>query len=82
MASDWKIGSDPRRRTTDQLRNFRRANEGAVAWDTEAPADFTFVYHPHRVLVRAADADDFERSVAQLDKDVLTEPPRRDECRL
>lgn len=79
---DWKIGSDKRRRTTDQLRDFREANEGQVAWDTEAPADFTYVFHPHRVLVRAADADDFERSVAQLDKDVLEEAPRRDDVRL
>ncbi len=82
MASDWKIGSDTRRRTTDQLRHFREANEGSVAWDTEAPADFTYVFHPHRVLVRAADADDFERSVQQLDKGVLTEPPSRDDASL
>ncbi|PKH44174.1 Subtilase family protein [Nocardioides alpinus] len=80
--SDWKIGDDARRRTTDQLRDFRAANDGQVAWDTEAPADFTYVFHPHRVLVRAADADDFERAVAQLDKGVLTEPPRRDDVRL
>ena len=53
-----------------------------MAWDTEAPADFTFVFHPDRVLVRAADVDDFERAVAQLDKGVLAEPPRRDDVRL
>ncbi|MCW2738588.1 S8/S53 family peptidase [Nocardioides sp.] len=79
---DWKIGSDARRRTTDQLRDFRAANDGQVAWDTEAPADFTYVYHPDRVLVRAADVDDFERAVAQLDKGTLGEPPRRDDVRL
>ena len=82
MTGDWKIGSDKRRRATDQLRNFREANDGQVAWDTEAPADFTYVFHPDRVLVRAADADDFERAVAQLDKGLLTEPPRRDDVRL
>ena len=50
---DWKIGNDKRRRSTDQLRNLRRANDGQVRWDTEAPADFTYLYHPDRVLVRA-----------------------------
>lgn len=80
--SDWKIGSDARRRTTDQLRDFRAANDGQVAWDTEAPADFTYVYHPHRVLVQAGDVEDFERAVAQLDKATLGEPPRRDDVRL
>ena len=80
--SDWKIGSDKRRRSTDQLRHLREANEGQVEWDTEAPADFTFAFHPHRVLVRAEDVDDFDRAVAALDKGVLTEPPRRDDVGL
>lgn len=66
MAGDWKIGNDDRRRTTDQLRHFRQANEGQVAWDTEAPADFTYLYHPDRVLMRAADAEAFERAIAGL----------------
>ena len=79
---DWKIGSDRRRRSTDQLDDLREANDGELAWDTTAPADFTFLYHPHRVLVRADDVDDFERAVSQLDKDVLGEPPRRDDVRL
>jgi subtilisin family serine protease len=79
---DWTIGSDARRRTTDQLRDFRAANDGQVAWDTEAPADFTYVFHPDRVLVRAADADDFERLVTQLDEGVLSEAPQRDDIRL
>ncbi|MBS2937464.1 S8/S53 family peptidase [Nocardioides sp. J2M5] len=82
MASDWKIGSDRRRRTTDQLRAFRAANEGSVAWDTEAPADFTYLYHPDRVLVRAADVEAFERAAETLDKEVLGESPRRDEATL
>lgn len=82
MANDWKIGSDERRRVTDQLRDFRGANDGEVAWDTEAPADFTFVFHPDRLLVRGEDVDAFESAVARLDKDVLGEPPRRDEVRL
>lgn len=80
--SDWKIGNDKRRRSTDQVRDFSEINDGQVEWDTEAPADFTFVYHPDRVLVRAADADDFEGAVARIDKDVLTEPARRDDVRL
>ncbi|MFC7361590.1 S8 family peptidase [Nocardioides astragali] len=75
---DWKIGSDKRRRTTDQLRDFREAAGGQVEWDTEAPADFTFVYHPDRVLVRSADADAFDRGIAQLDEGVLKGTPRRD----
>lgn len=75
---DWKIGIDRRRRTTDQLRDFREANDGQVEWDTEAPADFTFVYHPDRVLVRAADADAFDQAVAKLDDGVLEGAPRRD----
>ncbi|WP_210648614.1 S8/S53 family peptidase [Nocardioides sp. SYSU D00065] len=82
MAGDWKIGSDRRRRTTDQLRDFRAANRGQVAWDTEAPADFTYIYHPDRVLVRAADADAFDRAVAELDRGILAEAPLRDDVRL
>ena len=66
MAGDWKIGNDRRRRTTDQLRQFREINDGQVAWDTEAPADFTYLYHPDRVLVRTEDTDDFERGVERL----------------
>ncbi len=79
---DWKIGNDERRRTTDQLRNFRAANDGQVAWDTEAPADFTYVYHPDRVLVRAADADQFDLAVGRLDTGIFKDPPRRDDVRL
>jgi subtilisin family serine protease len=82
MASDWKIGSDERRRATDQLRSFRTANDGQVAWDTEAPADFTYLFHPHRVLVRAADAAAFEGLVAQLGERVLTGELRRDDVSL
>lgn len=66
MAGDWKIGSDRRRRTTDQLRQFRAVNEGQVAWDTEAPADFTYLYHPDRVLVRAADVEEFDRALERV----------------
>ena len=40
-----------------------------MAWDTEAPADFTYLYHPDRILVRAADTTDFEEA---LDRNVLT----------
>ncbi|MCF6377192.1 S8/S53 family peptidase [Nocardioides KLBMP 9356] len=76
--SDWKIGNDSRRRTTDQLRDLRAANDGGVAWDTEAPADFTYLFHPDRVLMRSDDTADFERAVAQLDKGVLEESPRVD----
>ena len=79
---DWRIGNDARRRTTDQLRDFQAVNDGQVAWDTEAPADFTYVFHPDHVLVRDADADAFERAVTQLEKGVLAEPPRRDDVRL
>lgn len=79
---DWKIGSDERRRATDQLRSFRTANEGQVAWDTEAPADFTYVFHPDRVLVRAADAETFEGLVAQLGDRVLLGELRRDDVSL
>ncbi len=53
--SDWKIGDDRRRRSTDQLRDLNQANDGDVWWDTEAPADFTYLYHPDRVLVRGGD---------------------------
>ena len=79
---DWKIGSDKRRRSTDQLRHLREANDGQVEWDTEAPADFTFAYHPHRVLVRVEDADDFDRAVEHLDEGVFKDPPRRDDVSL
>ncbi len=63
MVSDDNIGSDHRRRTTDQLEHFRRANDGRVAWDTEAPADFTFLFDPDHVLVRAEAAEAFERAL-------------------
>ncbi len=80
--SDWKIGSDQRRRSTDQLRNLDEANDGQVRWDTEAPADFTYLYHPDRVLVRLADADDFDRAVRALGDGLFTDPPVRDDVRL
>jgi subtilisin family serine protease len=79
---DWKIGDDKRRRSTDQLRDLKEANDGAVAWDTEAPADFTYLFHPDHVLVEIEDVDDFEAAVERLDKGVLTEAPRRDDVRL
>ena len=79
---DWKIGDDRRRRVTDQLRGFRAANDGQVDWDTEAPADFTYLYHPDRVLVRASEAEGFDRAVARLDKGVLRGEPVRDDARL
>ena len=76
------IGDDRRRRSTDQLRALRKANDGAVHWNTEAPADFTFLFHPDRVLVRAADADAFESIVAKVGDRVLTGEPRRDDVSL
>jgi subtilisin family serine protease len=79
---DWKIGNDRRRRSTDQLRNFKEANDGQAEWDTQAPADFTYVYHPDRVLVRLADADEFDRAVRELDEGIFKDPPRRDDVRL
>ena len=79
---DWKIGDDKRRRSTDQLRDLRQANDGQVHWDTEAPADFTFLFHPDRVLVRAADAEEFDGAVARLDKGVLRGEPMRDETQI
>jgi subtilisin family serine protease len=59
VPGDFKIGDDGRRRTTDQLEELRAANEGQLAWDTEAPADFTYLYHPEQVLVREEDVDAF-----------------------
>lgn len=79
---DWMIGDDRRRRSTDQLRDLKEANDGQVDWDTEAPADFTYLFHPDRVLVRAADADTFDEVIGKLDEGILTEPPRRDDVRL
>ena len=60
---DWMIGDDKRRRSTDQLRHLREANDGQVDWDTEAPADFTYLFHPDNVLVDADGVDDFEEAV-------------------
>ncbi len=74
--SDWKIGNDSRRRTTDQLRDFRAANDGAVEWDTEAPADFTYLFHPDAVLVRSDDSAVFERAIGALEDGVLKGKPR------
>ena len=79
---DWMIGDDRRRRSTDQLRDLRKANDGQVDWNTEAPADFTYLFHPDRVLVGAEDVEEFEAAAARLDKGVLGEPPRRDDVRL
>ena len=76
------IGDDRRRRSTDQLRDLRRANDGQVDWNTEAPADFTYLFHPDRVLVGAEDVEEFEAAAARLGKGVLSEPPRRDDVRL
>ena len=45
-ADDYKIGDEGRRVTTDQLEQLREANPGQVAWDTEAPADFTLSLPP------------------------------------
>ena len=82
MSGDWKIGDDRRRRSTDQIRAFQKANEGEVAWDTLAPADFTFVFHPDRVLVDGDDVEAFEGLVAQLGDRILTGEPRRDDVEL
>ncbi len=76
------IGDDKRRRTTDQLRAFRRANRGQVAWNTEAPADFTYLYHPDRVLVRRADVEEFEEIARQVGERLFKGEPRRDDVNL
>ncbi|WP_248582897.1 S8/S53 family peptidase [Nocardioides sp. InS609-2] len=65
--SDFKIGDDGRRRTTDQLQALRRANDDRVAWDTEAPADFTYLYDPDHVLVRVRDVEEFEAALGRLE---------------
>ena len=76
------IGDDRRRRTTDQLRAFRRANEGQVDWNTEAPADFTYLYHPDRVLVRREDADEFEGITRRVGERLFKGEARRDDVNL
>lgn len=63
MPGDFNIADDERRRTTDQLRQLKRDNESgdkrrSVVWNTEAPADFTFLYDPNNLLVRAGEAND------------------------
>lgn len=70
MSHDFNIKDDARRRSTDQLQNFREANDGAVAWNTEAPADFTFLFDPDHVLVRASAVEAFERAV-EATKDIF-----------
>jgi subtilisin family serine protease len=82
MSGDWKIGDDRRRRTTDQVRAFQKANEGGVAWDTLAPADFTYVFHPDRVLVDSEDVEAFEELVARLGERILIGELRRDDVDL
>ena len=76
------IGDDRRRRSTDQLRNLTKANDGQVRWDTEAPADFTFLYHPDHLLVAGDDVEELEAAFDRLDKGILSEPPRRDDVRI
>ncbi len=76
MASDWKIGSDNDDAPPTSSAAFAKANDGQVAWDTEAPADFTYVYHPDRVLVRSADVEEFDRAVARLDQSVFKDRRR------
>jgi hypothetical protein len=63
MVRDFNIRSDERRRLTDQLEQFSRANDERVEWNTQAPADFTFLFDPDHVLVRASAVEAFERSV-------------------
>lgn len=65
MAGDFKIGDDGRRRTTDQLDLLQQANRGRIAWDTEAPADFTYLFDPDHVLVAADDAEAFEAALTR-----------------
>ncbi|MDR7253627.1 subtilisin family serine protease [Nocardioides sp. BE266] len=79
---DWMIGDDRRRRATDQLRHLRRANDGEVAWNTEAPADFTYLFHPNRVLVRRADAEEFEGIVRRVGERLFKGEARRDDVNL
>ena len=82
MAKDFNIRDDARRKLTDQVENFHQANDGAVAWNTEAPADFTFLFDPDHVLVRASAAEAFERAI-EASKDLFegeltrTEDPAR-----
>jgi subtilisin family serine protease len=79
---DWMIGDDRRRRSTDQLRDLRKANDGQVAWNTEAPADFTFLFHPDHLLVGDEDVDALEAAFERLDKELLAGTPRRDDVRI
>ena len=67
--SDFKIGDDARRRAPPTSWNgCEDANRGAVAWDTEAPADFTYLYDPDHVLVRADDTDAAEGALRRIQR--------------
>ena len=66
MAHDYDIRDDARRKLTDQVENFRTANNGAVAWNTEAPADFTFLFDPDHVLVRTRAEEAFAKAFEAL----------------
>ena len=70
MPGDFTIGDDGRRRTSDQLDLLTRANPGRVAWDSEAPADFTYLYDPDHLLVRAEDVSAFEAALDRNDSAV------------
>ena len=66
MAHDYNIRDDARRKLTDQVENFRTANDGAVAWNTEAPADFTFLFDPDHLLVRTRAEEAFAKAFEAL----------------
>ena len=55
-------------RATDQLERLREANEGRLTWDTEAPADFTYLYDPDHVLVRVEDTDAAEEALRRIQR--------------
>ncbi|MBC2931566.1 S8/S53 family peptidase [Nocardioides sp. zg-1228] len=71
MAHDHEIKDDARRKLTDQVLNFHEANGDAVAWNTEAPADFTFLFDPDHLLVRTSAVEAFERAVAATKDELL-----------
>lgn len=71
MAHEYNIKDDARRKLTDQVLNFHAANDGAVAWNTAAPADFTFLFDPDHVLVRASATEAFERAVEATKDELL-----------
>jgi subtilisin family serine protease len=67
MVVDDSSSEDDRQRIRDQIELIARAHEGRVAWDSEDPADFSYLYDPDHLLMEPATVRDFEAVLERRD---------------